>query len=83
MLHGTDHPMTTDSYTKDKRAATSWVTGIIAVLLTGGLGFLGSQLMAHETAIAVVKEKQQTTEKRLDGMDAKLDKILDKLNKNP
>jgi hypothetical protein len=81
MLNGADKPMTTDSYTKDKRSATGWLMGIVAVLLTSGLGFLGTQLIAHETAIAVVKEKQTASEKRLDGIDGKLDKILEKLNK--
>lgn len=71
--------MTTDSYTKDKRAATSWVTGIMAVLLTGGLGFLGTQLMAHETAIAVVKEKQTTYDKVQEEMRSDIKEILRRL----
>lgn len=69
----------TDSYTKDKRSAISWVAGIVAVLLTTSLGFLCTQLVAHETTINVLKEKQTAQEKRLDSIDGKLDRILDRL----
>lgn len=75
--------MTTDSYTKDKRAITGWVSGIIAVLLTGAVSFLATQLVAHETSISVLKEKVQSTESRLEKMDGKLDKILDELRHKP
>lgn len=73
--------MSTDSYTKDKRSVTGWVAGILGVLLTGAVSFLGTQLMAHETAIGVLKEKAQTGENRLERMDNKLDKILEELRK--
>lgn len=73
--------MTRDNYQQDKKSAIGWVAGVIAVLLTSGLGFLATQLVAHETALAVVKERQTTMEQRLNGMDGKLDKILDKLSK--
>lgn len=69
------------SYQQDKKSAIGWVTGVIAVLLTGGLGYVTTKIQAHDTAIAVGTEKQQSMEKRLDGMDVKLDKILDKLTK--
>lgn len=72
--------MTTDTYSKDKRSAIGWIAGIAAILLTTSLGFLGSSLVAHETAINVLKEKQTTQEKRLDSIDSKLDKILDRLS---
>jgi hypothetical protein len=71
--------MTTDSYSKDKRAVINWVGGIAAVLFTGALSFLATQLVAHDTAISILKEKDQSKEQRLEKMDAKLDKILDRL----
>jgi hypothetical protein len=71
--------MTTDSYSRDKRSMTAWAGGIIATLMTAGLGFLGSKLIAHETFIGVLNEKQTAQEKRLDSIDGKLDKILDRL----
>jgi len=74
--------MTKDSnYQQDKKSAIGWGAGVVAVLLTGGLGYVTTKIQAHDTAIAVGSEKQQAADKRLDGMDAKLDKILDKLTK--
>lgn len=73
--------MTKDSYQEDKKSAIGWVAGVVAFLLTSGLGFLATQLVAHETALAVVKERQTTMEQRLNSMDGKLDKILDKITK--
>jgi hypothetical protein len=73
--------MSKDNYQQDKKSAIGWVMGIVAILLTGGLGYVTTKIQAHDTAIAVGAEKQQSMEKRLDGMDAKLDKILDKLTK--
>jgi hypothetical protein len=71
--------MTTDTYSKDKRAAITWIGGVAAVLFTGALSFLATQLVAHETRITVLQEKAQSQEQRLEKMDAKLDKILDRL----
>lgn len=73
--------MTTDSYTKDKRAATSWAAGIAAVILTGLLSFLGTQLMAHETKLAVMGSQQQRYEEDVKGMREDIKKILERLPK--
>lgn len=71
--------MSTDTYTKDKRAVTGWVSGIAAVLITASISFLGSKIFAHETSIAVIQDKQQAAERRLDRIESKLDQILDRL----
>lgn len=75
--------MTKSEYPQDKRSVIGWIAGILGVLLTGAVSFLGTQLMAHETAISVLKEKAHVGENRLERMDAKLDKILDELYKKP
>ena len=68
--------MNKDNYQEDKKSMTAWVAGIIAVLLTGGLGFVGTQLMAHETSIAVIKEKQTASERVQDEMRNDIKQLL-------
>lgn len=79
----------TDTYTKDKRSVIGWAMGILAAVIVLSLGFVASQLNAHDTGLAVTNGRIDAGEKRLDayerrqdGFDGKLDKILEKLN-NP
>jgi hypothetical protein len=68
--------MTRDNYQQDKKSAIAWVMGIVAVLLTGGLGFLSTQLIAHETAIAVIREKQTAAERVQEEMRSDIKELL-------
>lgn len=64
--------MTRDNYQQDKKSATGWVAGVIAVLLTGCVGML----IAHDSAIAVIKEKQAANEKIQDEIRADVKELL-------
>lgn len=75
--------MTKSEYPQDKKSFLGWAATIIGALLTMAVSFLGTQLMAHETAIGVLKEKAQTSESRLERMESKLDKILDGMYHKP
>lgn len=69
----------TDTYRRDKNAITAWIAGIVGTLVVAALSFAAARLTAHDTQIAVVEDKVRAQEKRLDGMDGKLDRILERL----
>lgn len=90
--------MATDSpsgaYPRDKRAILGWLGGLFAVLLSGAVGFGHAKLWSQESAIATltvqsaslqkqVDEIKAETNKKLDRLDDKLEKVLDELRKRP
>ena len=66
----------TDDYKEDKKAAIGWVSGIAGALLIAALSFLATQLAAHDTAIAVIKEKQSASDRVIEEMRADVKELL-------
>jgi hypothetical protein len=82
--------MTTDTYTKDKRVVIGWVAAAIGSAALAIAGWAHAKLWSHEVSIERQEERSKAveqrfcgSEKRLDQMDAKLDKILEEMRRRP
>lgn len=64
------------NYQHDKKAVIGWGSGIAAAVILACLGFVATQLNAHETAIAVIKEKQSASDRVQDEMRADIKELL-------
>jgi prefoldin subunit 5 len=64
------------NYQNDKKAVVGWGSGIAAALVIACLGFVATQLSAHDTAIAVIKEKQTASDKVQDEMRNDIKELL-------
>lgn len=73
----------TDRYGRDKRAMAAWVAGIVAVVLVGAVGFAHGKLWDHDAGLRVLEVQRTAAEKRLDAMEQKLDRILERLGAKP
>ena len=65
----------------DAKPMLAWIATSAAALALGAAGFAHGKLWSHETDIRVLQEKAAGMEKRLDSIDAKLDKILEELRR--
>ena len=61
----------------DWRALVAWITSGAASLSLIVAGWASGRIMAHETAIEVLRIQQVGIERRLDSIDGKLDRALD------
>ena len=69
----------TDTYRKDKGKVLGWAAASLGGLAIT-IGFAAhNKLWSHDIAIATIQTTQTAQEKRLDGMDLKLDQILAEL----
>jgi len=64
------------NYQNDKKAMIGWGSGIAAACIIACLGFVATQLNAHDTAIAVIKEKQSASDKVQDEMRNDIKELL-------
>lgn len=73
----------TATYRRDKNNALAWIAAALATAAIGAAGFAHGKLWSHEVAIERQAERQTGQEKRLDGIDGKLDRILEELRRHP